>query len=229
MTLLIAARGKAHLVVASDGRSTLVDKGVSSVESDHLPKIFDAPGCPLAIATHGENIIAGERVGVRIRRFFAGYAEALTGMGVRQVATNFLEQWDEDVQQTFRRIPESRMTAFWFCGFYPGSDRPELLELAWMRPGGGPSLQLLEHGDLVLGGSGAEYIKEYLSMPIDDGLRWERLADEGQDYAVRLVDRLYAIAEARRDAVHGEEFGGDRGLLTITKAGCRWRGGARPG
>ena len=225
MTLLIGAKGRSHMVVASDGRSTSVLNGVSSVETDHLRKIFDAPGCPLAIAAHGENILLGERVGERIRRFFEGYAEALGGMSIRQVATNFLEQCDEDVQETFRKVPDAKMTAFWFCGFSPRSDRPELLELVWLRAGeGGPSLQLLEHGDLVIGGSGAAYIEEFLSKPVEPDLGWERLAGEGPEYATRLVDRLYEIAENRRDAKQGEEFGGDRGLLTISKGGCRWRG-----
>ena len=223
MTLLIAAKGRSHLVLAADGQSLTIADGKVTDRFDRLQKLFPADVAPLAIANHGLNVIRGEPVGERIRRFLARHAETLPGLGVREVALTFLAEWDRDVVEMFRQAPDAPLSGYWFCGFSPRADAPEFIELVWARSEGRPPVvNLAHHGDLLMGGSGVHYIAEYIDKEIEPGLAGRRLAGENQDYAVRLVDKLYATAEFRRDSRHGEEFGGHKHELAVTKAGCRW-------
>ena len=223
VTLLIAAKSRPHLVVAADGRSMTIEGGKPVVKDDHLQKVFAADEAPLAIANHGLNVIRGEPVGDRIRRFLARHAGSLPGLSVRDVALLFLGEWDRDVVETFGRVPDAPLSGYWFCGFSPRADAPDFIELVWARSEGRPPVvNLAHHGDLLMGGSGASYIVEFIDKEVEPGLSGRKLAEEGPDYAAQLVDRLYATAEFRRDSRHGEEFGGHKHELAVTKAGCRW-------
>jgi hypothetical protein len=222
MTLLIAARAKSHILVTADGLSMLTSDGERAILSNTLQKIFPVDGRPLALIHHGENVIDNRPISELVFSFVRDNG-LIAAKCTRDVSFLLANKLDTLVTATLTRVVDSKVCGFWVCGFDTDLPNPQIYELNWYK---NTSTQierkLAQHGDLLMGGDGAQFIKTYLSAPINEYLSWDRIFNSDLQYSIRLHSELFRRAELTQETGCNVLFGGHTHQLVITKEGCKW-------
>lgn len=217
MTLLIGTLSKSNVVLTADGRCRKDDGGYVTIV-DKLQKIFPLPGFPLAVAHHGQNIIAGRDVGKIVEYLAISAGEAILAEGPKPVAEALADYINRDVQATLRELRSAALIGFWIAGFGQQDLSSSLYEVAWTSQVQGPKIQKFPEGqlwDVVLGGDGKHYIEGNMT-------KCRLSEDTGIGSLKRCCDDLYSQAMQRQQNTGGDEFGGHKHQLSIMKNGCHW-------
>lgn len=227
MTLLIgtvarsANAAKSHVVITADGRCTLFDGATRTARSDAYQKIFPVPGSSVAIAHHGENIIAGKPVKEFLEEFIH---RRLSSVDIGQIAASLKEYADEQTIATLKRIALSKLVGFWVGGFGSGRSQPELHEICWKKNPltGEIECENKKHGNLVFGGDAQCFVSQYCKQPVDGMYAWDRIPGQSVNYATKLHGKLYKLAESAQVEKQQVLFGGHKHQLILTRDGWHW-------
>jgi hypothetical protein len=223
MTLLLAARAQSHILLTADGRCTDTNRGVRTTTSDTLRKIFPIAHRPLALIHHGENVINGQPVSELLETFGRDNSQIISVAGSRQISLLLAQTLDALVSATLVRIADSKNCGFWVSGFDTEGGKPQIYEVIWNKESATEvNLRIMPHGDLLMGGDAAQFIKTFLTNPIDDHLSWDRIFAADIRYSQELHDELYRRAETAQQESTTDQFGGHKHQLAITKDGCEW-------
>lgn len=229
MSLLLGARGKDFIVLLADGYSLHVTEEKSGEEKKvkttvtrrDLPKLFSLGKLPCVVAHHGQNKLGGLRVErVLTGATFQRMQTQAWSQGLNVAMAKTVEQLDSVVSQTLKSSRQRNMFGLWFAGFWPCTDIPEITELAWVqRSANGVRVAMQPFANLVLGGSGARHLREYLKGPVDDEFDAAKLAKSPPEYAMEMLKRMYGIGLERQKKAGRNEFGGQRQMALITRDG----------
>jgi hypothetical protein len=133
MTLLIASIRRADVVLTADGRSTRRTDGVVTGVDDRYVKIHPVPEHPLAVAHHGENLLAGRPVAAFLAGFFATLNAG--NHSVEGVADLLREYAHAAVRARLRTTGKGSASSFWVIGFGAGEGEPRGVEVFWKWEG----------------------------------------------------------------------------------------------
>ena len=221
MSFLIGARGKDFVVVIADGYSLRVTAEDTSVERTDAPKIFKLGELPCVVAHHGQNELGQ----VRVESVFKsdGFQRMHTrswNRGLNVAMGRTIERLDSVVSQTLKSSKHRGIFGMWFAGFWPCSGMPEITELVWsQRSANAVRIAVQPFGNLVVGGSGLEYLREFFKKPVDEEYDARELWNKPVEYSMELVKRLYAVAIKKQKAEGKMNFGGTRTMAVITRDG----------
>jgi len=223
MTLLLAARARTHILLTADGRCVKTNRGVRTTKSDTLQKIFPVDGCPLALVQHGENILNGHPVSRVLTPLCRDHAVTLATLSVRQFSVLVAQELDSMVSATLIRIAESKNCGFWVCGIDGVCQKPQMYEVIWAKESPTDvSQRVIPRGDLLMGGDGAQFIKEFLKKPIDDRLSWRQVFGADLQYSRDLHQELCRRANDAQVKRGMDVFGGHMHQLALTSSGWEW-------
>lgn len=221
MTLLLGARGRRHVVLIGDGLSLKLGDDVDSVERDDLVKLFPIEGIPVVIGHHGvnrlgplgvEDVVNDGEFQRKLRRNWDN--------GLNVSIAKLIEQFDPAVSATLKSLSPAKMFGIWMAGLWPCTSVPEIAEVGWRDLGTNRvRLAVQPLGDFVIGGSGASFVKEYLSEAIDEQLDARKVFERPPEYSMDVLRRLYAIAMKRQSDSGKTVFGGQAQMALITTDG----------
>ena len=221
MSLLIGARGRDFVVVLTDGISLRKKDGNTKVESRDLQKMFQIGDRPCVLAHHGQNELGQLKVNsVLTGENFQKVQSRAWALGLNVAMARTVNRLDSTVSQTLKSSKERGLFGLWFAGFWPCTGNPEITELVWQQSS--PNrvrVSMLPHRELVIGGSGLKFLREFLSKPINKELNPANILREPVEYSMALVKKLYSIAEERQKRAGEEGFGGQRRMAVITRYG----------
>jgi len=183
-----------------------------------LQKIFPVQDTTIAVAHHGQNVIAGLSVEVLLPSFLS--AEAPTS--IPQFVDRIARDLDAPVRNTLAAIPDAEKCAFWVCGFSDGTKTPTIIEIEWEKAGESIDLRRIEAGDLFMSGNGHDFVADFTRGPIDGRFGWEKLWSANEAYHLRFHEKIWRIAEARQESVGKQAFGGHRHTVVLTPRQWRW-------
>jgi hypothetical protein len=221
MTLLIGTVSNKHVVLTSDRRCTVEERGVVS-HSDNFQKVFPAPGRPLAIVHHGENMFVSEN-GLTVppspclATFIRENADIFDQPSIDSVTRFLVEPLEPTVVRTLTSR-RKRLVRFWGAGLAKGRTRPEIHEVCWHKDG---RREVKKHGNLVVRGDGG---KKHLPPNVRDRLNGSYNLDEipkaSIERATSYHDKLFDIVLQKGPGAR--RFSKERDQLSINKDGCQW-------
>lgn len=219
MTLLIGTVSNKHIVLTSDRRCTVEEHGVVS-HSDNFQKIFPAPGRPLAIVHHGENIFVGENgltvpLSPYLATFIPENADIFDRPSIDSVTRFLLERLEPTVVRTL--TSRGKLVGFWVAGFAKGKTKPEIQEVCWHKDG---RREVKRHGNLVVGGDGKEHLPLNVRDRLDGSYNLDKIPKASVERARRYHDKLFDIALQKEP--EPRRFSEERDQLSIDKDGCQW-------
>lgn len=220
MSLLLGARGKSHLVVMTDGLSITKDDKGSHVDREDVQKLVASSAHPFVIANHGVNRFG--RVGAEslLLEVIRHEVDRVWVQGLNVTTGKIIVALDSIVSQQLKTMTEQPVFGVWLAGFWPCTDLPEIVELLWFRMGERRvRVEVKVHGNLVLGGSGAKHLAEFLRKPLDDQFASEKIFDQPAAYSVEFLKRLYRTAIERQTAAGERTFGGQARIAVVTPNG----------
>lgn len=222
MTLLLAARGREHIVVLSDGVS-LVEQGGEPmrVEQSALVKQFELEGLPAVIAHHGQNRLGSVSVGrfVDSEPFQNAISNAWPA-GLNRVLAAAITQFDTPVVQTLEAVENRKTFGLWFAGFWTCTDIPEVAEIIWQKSAPGRTrIRCHPLGDLSVGGSGFQYLKDVMKKPIDGKYEYDKIMQNPPEYSMEFMKAMYREALKRQGDRDPPVFGGTATMTLITPDG----------
>lgn len=221
MSLLIGARGKGFVVVLSDGISLRKKDGKTSVERRDLTKVFKIADRPCVVAQHGQNEVGGLAVeSVLTNENFQRVQSQSWAKGLNVAMARTVSRLDSSVCQTLKSSKERGLFGLWFAGYWPCTSNPEIAELVWQQTGHNRvRTTMIPHRELVIGGGGMKFLREFLSKPINKDFDARKILQEPVEYTMELVKKLYSIAEQRQKKAGENIFGGRRHMAVITRDG----------
>lgn len=223
MTLLLAARARNHILLTADGRCSVTNGGERRSTSDTLQKIFPVDNRSIAVVHHGENILSGQPISQVVATLLRNHADAFRTAGVRELSLLIADSLDRVVSATLTRIRNSKNCGFWICGVEDVLRKPQMYEVIWQKESPAEiTLRINPHGDLLIGGDGAQFIKKFLQEPLTERLSWDRLFAGDLEYSLELHDELYRRANDAQKHSGMDVFGGHRHQLAVTVSGCQW-------
>lgn len=221
MSLLLGARGKDFVVLLADGISLRKTDEKTVVEHLDLKKLFQLGDRPCVIAHHGQNELGGLQVeSVLTNPSFQKLQAQAWSQGLNVAMARTVERLDSVVSQTLKSSQHRNLFGLWFTGFWPCTSNPEISELVWQHSGRNRvRTAMMPHKNLVMGGGGFKYLRDYLSKPVSKEFNINKIATSPAEYSMELVRKLYAIAEQRQKEAGEKIFGGKRMMALITRDG----------
>jgi hypothetical protein len=220
MSLLLGARGKAHVVVLTDGLSFLQTEEGNKVQQADLQKVFASQTKPYVLAHHGQNKIGAFGCETLLPDLIEDELDKVWSRGLNVAVAKAIESLDHAVSQHLKTVRVPTVFGLWLAGLWPCTEMPEIVELVWHRPG--PRRVRVDtktHGDMVWGGWGAKHVNELMKQPLDDRFNLEKVFDAPAEYAMEFLKRLYAAADKRQQAEGERQFGGQARMALITEHG----------
>ena len=221
MTLLLGARGRNHVVLIADGLSLRGEKEKLEVNDTMLTKLFAVADLPVAFAQYGENRFGVLPVETLLsQKSFERTIVRSWKRGLNHAIAKTITELDESISQTLKSHPQRTLSGLWLAGLWPCTDLPEIVEVYWKKlPPNRVRVAVKPLGDLVMGGSGAQFLSEYLKKPIDKKFSFEKIMKEPPEYSMELLKKLYAIAKEHQQQKKQQVFGGTAMMALITKDG----------
>ena len=221
MSLLIGARGRGFVVLLADGYSLRTTDQGTAVEREDLSKIFKIGERPCVVAHHGQNELGRLPVSkVLTSPDFQRLQSRAWTQGLNVATARAVTRLDSVVSQTLKSSSQRNLFGLWFAGFWPCTSNPEIAEIVWQHSGNNRvRTALMPHKELVIGGGGLKYLREFLRQPISDKFDAGKIASSPVEYAMGLVKELYRIAASRQRDAGKEIFGGVRRMAVITPDG----------
>jgi hypothetical protein len=205
----------------SDGLSRrLSSSGPATKLADNVQKLFpfEMSSRPLAIAHHGQNLLAGRAVGEIIAEHEIACRNVAS---VREMAQKIHFSLDNTVREELKRLRADGVEdgcGFWVGGYGMEDDRPSAYEIFWAP--GGDNVEFKPMIILTEGGDG----KRFSEAARKESARFNFTEHGARDWNLSrwndYLERLYKAAASRPGA--NEVFGGKRWLLWIEKTGHKW-------
>ncbi len=212
MTLVIGSVLHDAIVITSDSRSTLAERGVVIALNDRFQKIFPIPDHPLVIAHMGENRLA-ERP---LHAFLAPFLQRLepgnhTILEIADQLRAFAHPFIRSRLRSLGDLPNG--CNFWVAGFGAGPEEPRLVELFWQRRHDTLTTEEHEYAPLsiVTGGDGQKQI----TMPSWRAVEHKPIAEVRALHADLMHTALTA-------PVTPNTVGGRPHEVVITREGWEW-------
>ncbi len=221
MSLLLGARGKDFVVLLADGISLRKTDEKTVVEHLDLVKLFQIGDLPCVIAHHGQNELGKLQVGsVLTGPSFQKQQVRSWNQGLNVAMARCVERLDSVVSQTLKSSRHRNLFGLWFTGFWPCTSNPEISELVWQYSGHNRvRTAMMPHKQLVMGGGGFKYLREFINKPIGKDFDIDKIVDSPAEYSMELVKHLYSIAEKRQEEAGERLFGGKKTMALITREG----------
>jgi hypothetical protein len=221
MTLLIGTTSDKHAFLTSDRRCIVEEQGVVS-ESDVFQKIFPAPGEPLAVVHHGENVFLDESgsetsLSAFLAAFMRDEADVFQQPSIEAIASRLADQ----VDAVSRRALQSRgknVIGFWVAGFAKGSAKPEIYEVCWCKD---RRREFKNCGSLVVGGEGQEHLPPNVRDYLDGTYNLNSIPGSPAERIRRYHNKLFGIALQKERQPRRFSEGRDQ-LLITADGGCEW-------
>jgi hypothetical protein len=225
MTLILGARAEKHAVVLADGVSTIrTADGSTKVLREDLRKIFPSDAHPYVLVHHGLNVLGALPVGPALEGVIKTELDPAWVRGLNIATARAIEALDSPVAQNLKAGREKAVFGLWLAGRWPCTPCSEIVEVLWDYDGAARArVGAVAHGDLVIGGTGAAHIKEYLKKPLDERFDGARIWRESPDYAVDFLTALYRRALERQGTAGTKQFGGQARIAVITESGVKLR------
>ena len=221
MTLLIGTHSASNILLTADGQCLKTDGGKVTARHYDFQKIFPAPGLPVAICHHGENVLfwpKGKKTPIKdlLPEFLERRGSEIAAASIQDVA-NMVEQDFRDASLWTIDPKSGRdVVGFWVCGFGCRSSTSKIFEVCWPNT---PSP--VDLGRLVLGGYGQFLIEKYLKEDCEGVWPGDvRKMNLGQ--MRRYHEDLYSAALAAQERKGEEVFGGEKHRLIIGRRKCVW-------
>lgn len=212
MTLILASIRPSDVVMTSDGRSTLVDKGQVVSTYDRYQKLFPIPHHPVVLAHMGENLLGG----VPARKFLRRFMRRLNAGNytILQIADRLRRYAHPAIRARLEQLGQPPFGVnLWVAGFSSYEPQPRMIEVFWKLENG--VLKTEErHFDpttIVPGGTGQGQI-----TPVD----WHRIADKPIDQVIAYHRSL--MKEAIDARVDHNSVGGSIHELIIKPDKWNW-------
>lgn len=215
MTLIIASVRPRDVILTSDSRSVLVNKGVVTGIDDRYQKLFPVPEHPIVIAHMGQNLLGG----MPIKRLVSDFLAHLNvgDLTILQIADRLRDYAHAVIRTTFNEISRPLFGVnFWVAGFSCHEEKPGLVEVFWKQTGDILTTEERHFTPtcVVPGGSGAGQIDKVDWHQVDG-----KSVDDVRAYHHALMD------QAINAKVEHNEVGGAIHELLITPADWRWTQG----
>jgi hypothetical protein len=224
MTLLLAAVAKQGIVISSDGLCSNLNTG-KTISSD-LQKVFPISEHALAIAHHGQNILAGIPVADLVQSFAKSLPANYSVEEVARLLVAFIGPLVIKTQVSLLSNGIDDNVGFWVAGFDTKGGDPELWEVDWLKKheidAGRQSPEIIRQQYLVKGGGGKDQAQTSM-----ESLGAKNIGFSATDFDVRslqwwskYLETLYNHANANQK--QPKVFGGKRHELSIEKSGWVW-------
>jgi hypothetical protein len=220
MSLLLASRGKSHIVVMTDGFSLVSEEKGTRVEREDLQKMFASKAHPYVVAHHGLNRIGAFGCETLLPKLIKDDLDALWSRGLNTSVAKVIESLDGTVSQQLKAAKSPWVFGLWLAGLWPCTEIPELVELVWFSPGPGRvRVDVKAHGDVVWGGSGAKFVADTATRQLKDEKEAARLFLGPAEHSMAFLKQLYAAGLKNQQQAGENQFGGVARMALITEHG----------
>jgi hypothetical protein len=216
MTLLIGTVSDKHAVITADGLSRVNPVTGTGVGSETFQKVFPVANLPIAFVHHGLNILGGKPIDEFIEGYTSTHAAALVDSSIKDIAEHLRSYAEQEAKNALAHSTYKGVVGFWIVGFGARKGKPELYEICWPEE---PAP--FKHEPIVFGGDAKEFIKLYLSRPLDP-FRPENITKSSVSFIRQYHQALYKQAESKQAKTGQAIFGGQQHQLVLMKAGWEW-------
>lgn len=222
MSLLLSARGKAHIVVMTDGFSLHQDEedGPARVEKKDLQKVFASKERPFVIAHHGVNHLGAMGCDTILPKLIETDLNALWPRGLNPTMAKVIDALDSTVSHQLKAANTPWVFGIWLAGMWPCSDIPELVEIVWFKPSRSRvRVDVKTHGDVVWGGGGAKFVADTATKLLKDDKDGAQIFNSPPEFSMQFLKKLYAVGLDNQKKAGEEIFGGVARMALITEHG----------